>query len=62
MVDLKDFRHRPGQDHVVELLKTLGIPVTRKNYLEYNYPDGIPEPWTAELEAQLPIELQQSLE
>ena len=39
-----------------------GSTVTRKNYLEYNYPDGIPTPWTAELEAQLPAELQQSAE
>jgi len=45
-------------DPVVKTLTKLGIPVMRKNYLELAYPEGMPEKWTAELEAALPEELQ----
>jgi hypothetical protein len=37
----------------------LGIPVTRENYKEMAYPEGLPEEWTAELEANLPNALRQ---
>jgi hypothetical protein len=45
-------------DVVLHLMKRDGIPVTRQNYLDLAYPTGVPEPWTAELEAELPRELQ----
>jgi hypothetical protein len=38
-------------------MQATGIPLTRENYLDLAYPDGLPEPWTAELEGQLPTEL-----
>jgi len=35
------------------------IPVTRQNYLREAYMGKIPEPWTAELEMELPEFLQE---
>jgi hypothetical protein len=32
--------------------------VTRETYLALAYPDNMPDPWTAELELELPDELQ----
>ena len=43
---------------LIHLQRELGRPVTRQEYIEYNYPDGIPDPWTAENEAELPEALQ----
>ncbi len=43
-----------GSDPIVDSLRNSGIPVTRENWLGFNYPDGMPEEWTAEHEAQLP--------
>ena len=45
-------------DPVVQTLMHLRIPITRENYLELAYPEGMPDEWTAELEAELPEELQ----
>ena len=45
-----------GKDPLVEAMEYHKIPVTRDNYLEMAYPDGVPE-MTAELEEQLPKEL-----
>lgn len=44
-------------DPVVQTLLKGGFPVTRENYLELAYPEGLPDEWTAELEAELPSEL-----
>ena len=49
-----------GTDPVVQTLIKLGFPVTRENYLEIAYPEGLPKEWTAELEAELPEQLQLS--
>ena len=38
-------------------MKEAGIPVTRENYIATNLGEPLPE-WTAELEAELPEELQ----
>ena len=54
----EDFVISAGQDPILEALKTLGLPVTRENYLELAYPDGVPED-SAELEASLPEELRE---
>jgi hypothetical protein len=35
-----------------------GMPLTRESYLMRAYPEGVPKPWTAELEEGLPEELQ----
>jgi hypothetical protein len=35
-----------------------GIPVTLENWLDYVYPDGIPDDWMQE--AEIPIELESS--
>jgi len=43
---------------LVEWLRSKNIPVTRENYLVFAYPTGLPDPWTPELEAELPPELQ----
>jgi hypothetical protein len=47
-----------GRDGVLALLKRHGIPVTRENYLHLAYMGQPPEEWTAEHEAELPMELQ----
>ena len=52
----EDFFIKPGQDPIVEALKVLNLPMTRKNYLDLSYPDGIPES-SAELEENLPEKL-----
>ena len=46
-----------GLDPLLEHMKARGIPLTRKHYLELAYPDGVPEPFPAELESELPPEL-----
>ena len=44
-------------DYVENLLKKFNVPVTRANYLGLAYPDGLPEDWGAEHEAELPISI-----
>jgi hypothetical protein len=41
----------------IELMKRSGIPVTRQNYIDAAWGNELPE-WDAELEAQLPPDLQ----
>lgn len=54
----KDSNDQLGMDDPLVLkMKEYQIPVTRQNYLELAYPDGVPE-MTAELEQQLPEFLQ----
>ena len=42
------------QDHVLDLLKHYNLPLTRDNYLELAYPDGVPEDLD---ESSLPSEI-----
>lgn len=49
--------HQPHADPLIVYMKKHKIPVTRKNYFDLNYPDGVPQPWTMELEMQLPKEI-----
>jgi hypothetical protein len=42
---------------VVEHLKRIGLPITRERVIDFNWPDGKPEPWEADHEADLPEEL-----
>lgn len=49
-----------GSDQVVTWMRNLAIPVTRENFIEFNWLGNPPEPWTAEDEMQLPIYLQSS--
>jgi hypothetical protein len=48
-------------DVVLHMMKRDGIPLTRQNYLDMAYPTGLPHPWTAELEAELPQQFQKAL-
>ena len=48
------------QDHVLNLLKQFNMPVTRENYLNLAYPEGLPANWGAEGEAGLPEKLSKS--
>ena len=45
-------------DIIVNWLNKYGLPVNRKNYIDVMFPDGLPSPWTAEHEEQLPEDLQ----
>ena len=51
-------RRRGSDDSVIEMMKEHSIPITRENYLHLNYMGEIPDPWTAEHEAELPRRLQ----
>ena len=42
---------------VITMIKEAGLPVTRANYIEIAWGLPVPE-WTAELELELPEELQ----
>jgi hypothetical protein len=47
------------EDCVIALMRRYDIPVTRENYLDLAYAGvEIPHPWPAELEAELPPQLQ----
>ena len=48
------------QDHVLDLLKQFNLPLTRENYLNLAYPEGLPEDWGAEGEASLPKEIRKA--
>ena len=52
--------HQSGKevDFVLDLLKKFKLPLTRDNYPGLAYPEGIPETWGAENEAELPKEIQ----
>ena len=52
----QDLKRQRGQDSLIQYLNSLEIPVTRENYLDLAYPEGIPL-MTAELEESLPEEL-----
>lgn len=47
-----------GQRAVIALIKMDGDPVTRESYIAAAYGGDMPDPWTAEDEAELPEELQ----
>lgn len=47
-------------DVIIARMMELSIPITRENYLAMVYPEGMPEVWTAEYEAELPVPLQLS--
>jgi hypothetical protein len=49
-----------GGDETLSLMHKARIPVTRENYLQVAYLGQIPQPWTAELELELPEELRDS--
>jgi hypothetical protein len=48
------------QDHVLDLLRQFNMPVTRENYLNLAYPDGLPVNWGVEGEAGLPEKIRKS--
>ena len=48
------------QDHVLDLLRQFNMPITRENYLDLAYPEGLPEDWGAEGEAGLPEQIRKS--
>ena len=52
----EDFIIKAGKEPIIEALKVLNLPLTRQNYLELSYSDGIPES-SAELEESLPENL-----
>lgn len=58
--DETDWSEWAEADPVIGTMIRLTIPITRENYLEIAYLEGLPEEWTAELEAELPEPLQLS--
>jgi hypothetical protein len=47
---------------LLDWMKAHGLPLTRQVYLELNYPDGVPDPLPAEVEAEIPGELREAWE
>lgn len=45
-------------DPIVKWLKELKIPVTRQSFIDLNWGDNPPDPWTGEAEHEIPVELQ----
>ena len=43
---------------IVTYCKEHGLKLDRETYIAACYPEGVPEPWTAELEGELPPEFQ----
>ena len=52
----EDFIIKAGEDPIIQALKVFNLQMTRQNYLELSYPEGIPES-SAELEESLPEEI-----
>jgi predicted ABC-type ATPase/2'-5' RNA ligase len=46
-----------SRDRILDLMRAADIPITRQNFIDVNWGDRHPE-WNAELEAELPEELQ----
>ena len=44
-------------DPVLARMKARGLPLTRAVWLELSFPDGVPDPLPAELDAAIPAEL-----
>jgi len=51
-----------GADPVLDLLRARGMPLTRQAYLEFNYPDGVPDPLPGEIAGSVPRELRDESE
>jgi hypothetical protein len=47
---------------LMRLMTKYDIPLTRENYLKLAYLGEVPEPLSAEQEADLPVELQSSID
>ena len=47
------------EDGFIRSMRKKGIKITRENYLDYIFPDGVPEDYGAELEAEMPEQLRE---
>lgn len=47
-----------ANDPIVAWLKKMDKPVTRHNFIDLNWGDNPPDPWTGEAEHEIPQELQ----
>ena len=56
MLPQQDLRNQVGQDPLIQYLNSVGMPVTRENYLSLMFPEGLPE-MTSEVEQMLPENL-----
>ena len=43
---------------LIALMEKAGLPITRQSFIEVCWGDNPPDPWDAEAEDQIPIELQ----
>ena len=49
-----DWDEEFAADLVLEHMKRVGLPLTRRSWLDFNYPDGAPDPLHPELAAAVP--------
>jgi hypothetical protein len=54
---LRNWSGLTKMNDLIELMKKAGVPVTRESYIEMAWAKPLPQ-WTAELEMELPTELQ----
>lgn len=47
-----------GSNATLAYMRKMNLPLTRETWMDLSYPDGLPEPWTAELEAEVPEQFQ----
>ena len=45
------------ENPLIQTMKNHGTPITRENFIELNWGEDIPNPWTAEDEEEIPESL-----
>lgn len=55
----QELQRQARMDPMLAWMVSKHLPLTRDKYLTLNYPDGLPDPWTGELEMTLPEMFQQ---
>lgn len=48
-----------SDDPILELMKQQGLPLTQEAWLEFNYPEGVPDPLPSEVWASIPPEIRE---
>jgi hypothetical protein len=63
MTDWEDEEsYLPGSDLVGDHMLKRGLKLTRQSWLEFNYPDGVPDPLPGEIAASVPRGLRDETE
>jgi hypothetical protein len=55
--ETEDNKEHVGEG-ILKWMRELNISITRQNFIDANWGDDPPDPWTVEAEAEIPPELQ----